>query len=377
MVIKDLTTPNVYNPNRAITRVGKVFKGGKKRLNKKGKEIFGEDLDYFRIELEPRFSAYREDFFKLLRTAKPTELQIRLIGHTVEDVFDTAMEHYTHATLRLRCDGETRSLSWDSKSNGLIREPLPCLKDGESPCQCNRVGRLHFRIPEFTQVCGRVGKFTLTTHSSQDIRTIFQALSLLYDSSNDLMGMPIILGREPRQVGITLEDGKRANITKSLIYIDYDAKRLASAINRDDVLALPAGAEIEISHPLPASVPEPAVENADVIEPDYVEDTAVDVDAIYDFIAKEVQGISSADVAEAIGQQFDLNESSPSKLDLLICVLEYWCSDPMTGEKLYDQIEAIGSKLLNGDVADEFRERITARKLVANAQNPVSQGKPT
>lgn len=217
MPIKSLMTP-LEHASAGLPRVGGIHKGGPKRKKKKGDreiEIFGEDLDHFRLTLEPGYENYA-DVLQQIYGEKPDNLLVMVNGDKASDGWDAWHEDYGPSgtaqdkgaiTLLRRCDGDEMHLWYDTIS-GYHRD---WRKGCENKiCGCKPVGRLNVLLPEFSMHTGVLGYFTLQTHSQIDIRLIHARLVSAEVTFQGLRGVQFRLFRQLTDLNVPeVRDGKR------------------------------------------------------------------------------------------------------------------------------------------------------------------------
>ena len=213
MPIKGLTDQDTIHNGSQLPLVARLFKGAEKTPSKPGK-----DLDHFRIVFEEEYQ-HLEPVFHELFTEQPDEFDsIRFMGNTVDDVFPTYMEEWNASqTLLHRCDSEYQVQYWNEAIDMYSTAKIPCAGDA---CGCVRTGRLTFILPEFTDATGVFGAFMITVHSIHDILTLHGRLRLLQQQFGSLQAMDFRFGRAKKQISRPNGKGKRAKMTKSLLYIE-------------------------------------------------------------------------------------------------------------------------------------------------------------
>lgn len=229
MPIIGLTDERSFDLNRAMPRIGKLYKGSpKQERQKNGRtyEIFGKDLDYFRAEFEPEFEDLA-DQFTALYGEQPAEFpEIQFIADDVNKAFETWHEEYDAAqTLLHRCDGEVQHVHYNKESGIHATAKIACRANtGEGCGQCNMVGRLRVVLVDFAYETGAYGYFQIETHSKNDIINLYNGLRLMHQRYRALVGIPFVLGRSEREISTPMTDKKtgeikRSKTRKSLLYI--------------------------------------------------------------------------------------------------------------------------------------------------------------
>lgn len=226
-------------PGAGFERIAKLYKGGEKqtRTRKNGEEyqIFGKDLEHFRIEFEPQYEHLRPVWEALYGT-EPDEFNgVFLTAQTTDEAFQAWKEEWNSSqTLIHRCDGENQLRWYNADAGVMMSAKKTCEAHTDHPCECKEVGRLDFVFPDFCNEAGVLGIITLTTHSIYDIMTIYARLKMLENINGSLIGVPLLFGRTPREINVPGKDKQgnptRIKVTKSLIYInptaDFTQRRL-------------------------------------------------------------------------------------------------------------------------------------------------------
>lgn len=255
MPIRGLTTENTFGAG--LPCIAKLYKGDEKPED--GRRP-GKDLNYFRVEFEPQFESLLPTWTDLYGE-EPTEFgHVFLAAATVDEAFQSWKEEWNASqTLLHRCDGDYQVMWWSDAAQMYSKAKMPCEspvdpKTGmasEPKCGCKSVGRLSLILPEFIQVSGILGYVSVSTHSLNDILTVYRYLSDIQRIYGQLTGVPFIFGRASREVSapkqVKTGNGEYANkgrikVTKSLFYLHVEAEftqqRLLPALA--NVPALPA-----------------------------------------------------------------------------------------------------------------------------------------
>lgn len=267
MPIDGLTT----NVEPRLPLIARFFKGEPKQENARtGKMNAGKELDYFRVEFAPEY-AYLAPVFIAKYGEQLRELHnVYLMGSTLDDCFSTWNEEYNAQRLLVRCDGGRKIKEWneqtqryDSESglcdalprrdeNGVLQHP---------ECGCKRVGRLSFMLPEFMAQTGVIGYFLLTTHSFNDIQSLYSVIkfaesqlsaTVAGELGGSLSSVPFVLGRVVRGISAPTRDKqtgkiKQIKVNKSLVVMRIESEylrglvqsKLAASKTFADVASLP------------------------------------------------------------------------------------------------------------------------------------------
>lgn len=225
----------------AFPEIGHIRKGGKKKPDRPG-----EDLHYFRIELDEREKEATE---LLLSTYgnEPAELPVILPFDDIDRVWDAWREAYVAGALTHRCDGEYIVYAINSKTGEtVIRSGLDVkgqrmlcqLKNYEVPeRRCKPTGRLKVIVP----VLKRMAYLTVHTTSMHDIANISSQLAAIKELNHGhIAGVPLVLRRRPVEISTPSgKNGQRARREKWLISIEADPEWVARSIDAMRLAAMP------------------------------------------------------------------------------------------------------------------------------------------
>ena len=270
MAIKGLTDRGM-----AFPEIGQIRKGSpKQKIVKDGKEreIWGKDLDFFRVDFDERETAAVQ-LFRRVYGEKPTEIHIILPFNEIERMWDAWLEAYTAGRLVARSDGEKFVYLVDTKTGEVkVRngQPFTPYTDNQvvgydyqkKPVQCKPTGRLKVIIPELA----RAAYMTVMTTSVNDIANISAQLEAFRQLNNgQIAGIPFVLRRRPKKISVPGKDGQRTRMTKWMISIEADPEWVKAKLTEVKRLALPGNGLA-----LPAS--------ASILEDEIIEATGTYVD---------------------------------------------------------------------------------------------------
>lgn len=211
--------------------IGKLRKGGAKRQNANGKEIMGQDLNYFRFVSEDAAAAQA---FAAYYGQEPTSINVLMPYRTADENFNAWLEEYRAGGMLRRCDGQTCSFHRDA--NGAANTtPIPCVRVQGQPCNCKAVGRLSVIIPELA----RLAWVMVETHSLYDIMQLTENLQAAEVLRGSLQGIPFILSRRDREISTPDGKGGRARRTKSLLFLEPDPSWVQRQLAAVQYAALP------------------------------------------------------------------------------------------------------------------------------------------
>lgn len=219
--------------------IGMIRKGAPKTEKRPG-----EDLDYFRVEID-QSEIELQRVFKALYGDKPTSIRVMLPFHTIERNWMTSCEGYCNGRLIARSDREyfqylynhKTKENWVVDGQAVVDVPEKNIQIGDkfphfsklgitengNPIYCRPVGRLKVMIPEFA----RMVYLTLNTTSVYDIMTLDKQLKAIETVTMKRMaGVHMLLYRKPRIVTCTY-DGKSTKQTKNLLNIEIAPEYVA------------------------------------------------------------------------------------------------------------------------------------------------------
>jgi len=194
--------------------LGSIYKGSPKGTSTRGKWQGGDDLDYFRVELnDDELQAQFEELYG----DKPTAIRCMLMADDIDEVFSAWQEVWNgRGECTHRCDGET--IVYPREQRG-------------KPCQsteCAPRGRLYIWLYELP----RVGLVTSRTGSKYDIVGLTGNLHAIAAVAGQLNNIPLVLRRDDREI-VNKITGKKE--TKSLLSLEIDGERWQSpALASDD-----------------------------------------------------------------------------------------------------------------------------------------------
>ncbi|MGL5719866.1 MAG: hypothetical protein ACRCYP_03620 [Alphaproteobacteria bacterium] len=285
MIIQDKTTGAL---TRRPPSLGKLKKGAPKGQLK--------DLDHWRFAPDDRYP-FLDRIFKEFYGEEPREVNIWLLGHTIEDNFDDWYEQWADGQrLVYRCNGQEIVQSYGEEDLAYNFNRMPCRRNAESPCECKAVGRLSFAIKEFF-LAGYTSTVTLEIKSPNDLNAVRGALDNIEAlvraaGLNSMRGVQLVLRRVKDEISVPAFakqngkferlPGKRKMETKWMVGLDfapeyhaelmrsiYSSDRTLSSgaqffLTRKDMELLPAPEMKQLPHhsapALPASESEEAVE---------------------------------------------------------------------------------------------------------------------
>lgn len=262
---RHLTSQSVF------AQIGIIRKGGPKR--KKGEqEIFGEDLDHFRIELAEGEGKAEEELRtyysygppsgeRKKETYGPRDFLFIVPFNEVDRVWEAWREAYVAGAMLHRCDGDNIIREVDHRTgkaivnNGLsvdTGQPVkcPCANDkkGATPALsyqkqsgkievvfCKPVGRLRLML---TPPLKRLAYFVLMTGSVNDIIAIDSALRGAAEMFKGIAGIPFLAKRVARDISTPTADGKRARRRKWMIEVEVDPVWMEAKFNAMGAAAL-------------------------------------------------------------------------------------------------------------------------------------------
>lgn len=211
--------------------IGKLRKGGAKRVNRQGKEIMGVDLNHFRLTTDDAAAAAA---FAAYYGNEPKAIEVFMPYATTNENFGAWLEEYTAGGMTRRCDGETQHFHRDATGKG-DTTPIRCERLAGRACGCKQVGRLAVIVPQLA----RLAYITVETHSLYDIMQLTENLQAAEALRGDLRGIPFVLSRREREISTPGDNGKRARRSKSLLFIEPNPKWVALQLESMRLAALP------------------------------------------------------------------------------------------------------------------------------------------
>lgn len=197
----------------ALPQIGTLRKGAPKP-----DRGIGRELPYWRFTSDDAtvVQAFADAF-----GPTPTEIEVMLVGATVDETFDAWNEAYTTGALAHRCDGESvvLQLAPDKKSYYRWRqgEGPPC------PGGCKSVGRLKVIVPKLA----RAGIVVVQTTSKHDLLALSGCLAFCEQMSRmqtedrlpDLRRILFVLSRYKRNISTPVlnREGNRQRVDKWLV----------------------------------------------------------------------------------------------------------------------------------------------------------------
>lgn len=229
--------------SQGLPLLARLYKGGEQqdKVSAKGKKykVFGEDLDHFRVVFEPQFE-YLQPLWEGMYGPKPAYFEsVLLCAPTVNTAFATWKEEWTATTMLHRCDGEKQETHYDKLIGKYSHSYKACAAEAEHPCSCVNIGRLNIMIMDFLDASNILGTFLVTTHSINDILTVYRRLAATESLFGTLSNVPFVFGRADKEIRApkTDKDGNpdgRRTTTKSLFWIhvhpDFTGEKIIPAL---------------------------------------------------------------------------------------------------------------------------------------------------
>lgn len=265
------------NRGLALPEIGQIRKGGKKRKNAQGKEIFGEELSYFRVEFaegEEKAAAK----FRATYGTQPNSIRVLLPFNEIERTWDPWKEAYTAGRLVARSDGEfivyqldnkgdVIVQNWTDKSGNKVPHPTNNIAGYDfqnKPVEFKNTGRLKVIVPDLE----RAAYLTVITSSTHDIGNISDQLAAFKElNGGQIAGIPFIIRRRPAMISTPSKEGPRVRRKKYLISVEVDATWAKAKFGQLNHLALPEFAgEINFAGELPSGDIETDFDEDEIIE---------------------------------------------------------------------------------------------------------------
>jgi hypothetical protein len=274
--------------------IGKLRKGGLKKKNANGREIYGDDLKHFRFTSDDGAAV---EAFASYYGAEPRSINVFMPYATTNDNFGAWLEEYTAGGMLRRCDGETQYFHRDADGKG-NNTPVKCERLCGRACGCKQVGRLAVIVPELA----RLAYVLVETHSLYDIMQLTENLQAAEALRGDLRGIPFILSRREREISTPGDNGKRARRAKSLLFIEPDPEWVQRQLESMRLAALPIIDVPVLSAPPTRMIAGPVAggNGSNGAGPDDDEDDGSEIDVLLDEL-------------DDVGVQFYGAESWPAK----------------------------------------------------------------
>lgn len=215
--------------SQALPLIGRLYKGAEQetKISKRtGKEYkqFGKDLDYFRVVFEPQFE-HLQPLWEEMYGKEPTVFHnVFLTAPTVDIAFASWKEEWTATTMLHRCDGEKQVMHYNTQIHKYSTAHEACASTAARPCECTNIGRLNMLLMDFIDESDIFGTFLATTHSINDILTVYRRLAATEAMYGTLSNIPFVFGRADKEIRAPRANDQgeiigRRNTTKSLFYM--------------------------------------------------------------------------------------------------------------------------------------------------------------
>lgn len=169
------------------------------------------DLTYFRTTFYEQPDGSHDllmgEFDALYGSQPAIFHNVFVVGDTAAQAFNYWMQEHTKTKLVHQCDEETQFKHFDAAAGRTVDTPIACARANGGQCGCKMVAWFDIILPDFCRQVGRVGYFTVHTQSEYDIwalRKWFRDIETLHQGS--VSGIPLVLGRAPREVRIRYQD---------------------------------------------------------------------------------------------------------------------------------------------------------------------------
>lgn len=244
MPIKGLTDRGV-----AFPQIGNIRKGAKKTDPKRP----GQELPYFRVEIDEREVAAAKKFAAIYPDGKPTDIVVVLPFDDVERCWHAWREAYTAGALQHRCDGEYINYAINPKTGEVVVRNWRNAQDEMVRCErinladatkrCKPTGRLHVIIPQLE----RLAYFVVHTTSIWDIARISEQLAAIREmNGGHIAGIPLVLRRRPVEISTPGDgdqeskfSGKRVRRIKHMISVEADPEWVSAKLTAMRNASLP------------------------------------------------------------------------------------------------------------------------------------------
>lgn len=238
---------------KAFPQIGDIRKGSKKQTNKKGEKVWGEDLQYFRVEFDESEEAAAA-LFKARYGDKPDKIVVLFPFDEIGLCWEAWREAYISGVMWHRCD-DVNIFSQVNRVTGEVEirnglnargEKVPCrIRNLENKDdRCKHKGRLQILIPEIRQLA----YLMVHTGSKWDIINISKNLAGVYAiNGNHIAGIPLVMKRKPHDISTPSgSNGKRVRRKKWLISIEADPEWVDAKLDAMQADALPIVETLQI-----------------------------------------------------------------------------------------------------------------------------------
>lgn len=223
MPIEGLTTRQVTNFGNHIPIIARLYKGAERTDEDMKAKRPGKELPHFRVKFEPEYT-HLHTLWTEIHGDEPKELHNVFIG---ADTADTALSAFYRewgaSGLIRECDGMNITRAYNTDDGRIVRlSHVPCMRE-HNGCQCKQEGTINLIFPAFLERAGVLGAVRFTTHSIEDIRSIYQALAVTQALYGKVFGVPFILYRKHEELAyFDKKDKKRKTMKKWFVKIRID-----------------------------------------------------------------------------------------------------------------------------------------------------------
>jgi len=196
MPIYGITDRPLKNMSDGLPIIADGFKGTERTPEDIAKKRPGKELPHFRIKFRPAF-AHLQSAWDEMYGQNPVELSGALI--TTDDVnvaFPTFNRVWAKTGIMLECDGKTITRQYVPELGRSVQANAQCLHEQGQTCECKREGTLKLIFPAFSALTGVMGVMRFTTHSFEDIVSIYRSLGATKIIYGQLNKIPFTLYRE-------------------------------------------------------------------------------------------------------------------------------------------------------------------------------------
>lgn len=249
MPIEGLTTIPVTNMSDGLPIIADGFKGSERTQEDIQKKRPGKELPYFRIKFRPAF-AHLQTVWDEMYGKEPVQLSGALITtDDINEAFPTFNRVWGKTGILLECTGKTITRQYMPEQGRSVNTNAECLHEQGQSCECKREGTLKVIFPAFSALTGVMGVIRFTTHSFEDIVSIYRSLSATKLIYGQLNRIPFTLYREQGETSfLDKKDNTRKKMKKWFMKIRVNDAYLKSTLKHRlgdgesmPVAQLPAG----------------------------------------------------------------------------------------------------------------------------------------
>jgi hypothetical protein len=276
--------------DEAFPEIAKIHKGAKKRKNAQGKEIFGEELTYFRVEWSEG-EAKAEAEFRRLYGDTPNAIRVLFPFNEITRFWDPWKVAFVAGGKLAQSDGKFVNYLQTVNGDILVRDYFD--KDGNKvPHPADNIAGVDFEgkpvpykdsglLRVLLYDLPRAAYMTVITGSKHDIANISSQLRAFKELNHQqIAGVPFILRRVPKMVSTPNGKGKpRVRRKKYLISIEVDPDWMKLKFGELRALAMPESIDGDVVAELPPGEVLPTELDEDELDGEEIEGESAEAEA--------------------------------------------------------------------------------------------------